>query len=94
MPFLKEEFHFDGPISFTMYETDARQIMIHCHDCLELNYILSGNGHYIIENKSYPIAAGDIFLINNFEHHMAVHNGALSVLVRSEEHTSELQSPS
>lgn len=81
MPFLKEEIHFDGPISFTMYETDARQIMIHCHDCLELNYILSGTGHYIIENKSYPIAAGDIFLINNSEHHMAVHNGALSMLV-------------
>lgn len=81
MAFFKEDIYFDGPISFAFYETDARQIMIHCHDCLELNYVLSGTGHYIIENRSYPIEAGDIFLINNSEHHMAVHDGSLSMLV-------------
>lgn len=81
MPFLKEDIQFEGPISFAFYETDARQIMIHCHDCLELNLILGGTGHYIIENSSYLIEAGDIFLINNSEHHMAVHDGSLSMLV-------------
>lgn len=81
MAFLKENIHFEDPISFAFYETDARQIMIHCHDCLELNLILSGTGHYIIENNSYPIEPGDIFLINNSEHHMAVHDGSLSMLV-------------
>lgn len=81
MAFLKEDIHFDGPVSFAFYETDARQIMIHCHDCLELNFILNGTGHYIIENNSYPIEKGDIFLINNSEHHMAVHDGSLTMLV-------------
>lgn len=81
MAFLKEDIHFDDPIPFAFYETDARQVMIHCHDCLELNLILSGTGHYIIEDHSYPIEPGDIFLINNSEHHMAVHDGSLSMLV-------------
>ena len=81
MAFLKEDIHFEEPIPFAFYETDARQVMIHCHDCLELNLILDGAGHYIIEDNSYPIEPGDIFLINNSEHHMAVHNGSLSMLV-------------
>lgn len=81
MPFLKEDIHFEEPIPFAIYKTDARQVMIHCHDCLELNLILGGTGHYIIEDSSYLIEPGDIFLINNSEHHMAVHDGSLSMLV-------------
>lgn len=81
MPFLKEKINFEDPIPFLFYETDARQVMIHCHDCLELNLILKGSGHYIIEDASYPIEPGDIFLINDSEHHMAVHDGTLSMLV-------------
>ena len=81
MAFFKEDIHFEEPIPFAFYETDARQVMIHCHDCLELNFILGGTGHYIIEDSSYPIEPGDIFLINNSEHHMAVHDGSLSMLV-------------
>lgn len=81
MAFIKEEIQFDESIPFAFYETDARQVMIHCHDCLELNLITSGSGHYIIENTSYAIETGDIFLINNSEHHMAVHDGTLSMLV-------------
>ena len=35
---------------------------LHYHDCLEINYI---------DGKRYQMTSGDIFLINNYEHHFA-----------------------
>lgn len=81
MDFIKEHFSFEEGIPFALYETNARQAMIHSHDCLEINLIRNGRGHYLIENHTYPINANDIFIINNLEHHMAVHDGDLSMLV-------------
>lgn len=81
MPYIKETFNFSKEMPFAFYETDSRQEMIHSHDCLELNYIIDGTGYYLIEDKSYPIETGDIFLINNLEHHMAVHENNLKMLV-------------
>lgn len=81
MAFKKEKVIFDRGIPFVMYETNARQVMIHSHDCLEINLIQKGSGHYLIENCTYPINEQDIFIINNVEHHMAVHDGSLSMLV-------------
>lgn len=81
MSFMKEEFHFKPSTPFSLFETNASQVMIHCHDCLEINYIVAGSGHYIIEDKYYPIKSGDLFLINNAQHHMAVHDGSLVMTV-------------
>lgn len=81
MSYIKETFNFSKEMPFAFYETDARQEMIHSHDCLELNYIIDGTGYYLIEDKSYPIEKGDIFLINNLEHHMAVNENNLKMLV-------------
>lgn len=81
MAFKKEKIVFDRGIPFVMYETNARQVMIHSHDSLEINWIQKGSGHYLIENCTYPIHEQDLFIINNVEHHMAVHDGSLSMLV-------------
>lgn len=81
MSYIKECFNFSKEMPFAFYETDAHQEMIHSHDCLELNFIIDGTGYYLIEDKSYPIEKGDIFLINNLEHHMAVHENNLKMLV-------------
>lgn len=81
MEYIKEYFRFKDPFSFIMFETNSRQTLIHCHDCLEINYIEKGTGHYVIEDKTYPIQEGDIFIINNSEKHIAVHNGELTMLV-------------
>ncbi len=81
MAFKKEEILFERNIPFAMFETNARQVMIHSHDCLEINLILHGSGHYIIEDQTYPIHENDIFIINDSEHHMAVHDGGLQMLV-------------
>ena len=44
---------------------------LHCHDCLEINYVLSGSGINYIDGRKYEIAPGSVFLINNYEHHFA-----------------------
>lgn len=49
--------------------------MLHCHDCLELNLVERGSGKYIIGGRLYPICQGDIFVINNSERHLAIHDG-------------------
>jgi len=41
------------------------------HDCLELNYVVNGQGHYMISDVRYEVEPGQIFVINNNELHCA-----------------------
>ncbi|WJH34359.1 AraC family ligand binding domain-containing protein [Paenibacillus sp. CC-CFT747] len=36
----------------------------HSHDFIELVYLVSGSGEHLFEEESYPIHAGDVFIIN------------------------------
>lgn len=81
MDYIREQFYFQDEFRFMLFETATRQALVHCHECLEINYVERGSGYYIIEQKSYPIQAGDIFIINNAERHMAVHGKDFSILV-------------
>ncbi|MDD3954669.1 MAG: AraC family ligand binding domain-containing protein, partial [Lentisphaeria bacterium] len=36
----------------------------HLHDCVEIMYVLSGNGINFVNQVSYPIITGDIYIIN------------------------------
>ena len=69
---------------FDLYRTSAAPEfppILHCHDCLEINYVERGTGRYLIENREFPMRPGDIFIINNLEYHMAATNGDLSLVV-------------
>lgn len=77
----KEVIQLPQDFPFLTFATDARQMVMHQHDCLEINRILSGSGTYWIEEKQYEILPGDIFIINNQEQHMAVHDGSLLMQV-------------
>lgn len=82
--FKQEAFLFSDECHFRLFRTSERQEMLHCHNCLELNLVESGTGKYIIGGKLYPICPGDLFVINNSERHLAVHDGetlTLSVIV-------------
>lgn len=78
---MRENFNFSKKLPFALYETDSRQEMMHSHDCLEINYIIEGTGFYLIEDRRYNINKDDIFLINNLEQHMAIHEENLKMLV-------------
>ena len=59
------------------------EILLHNHDCLELNYVSSGTGVYYIGDEVHPIKRGDILLFNNYEYHggMAFKNLRLKVII-------------
>lgn len=84
MAFIHETFEFYDNFRFYLFQTSDKQKELHCHDCLELNLAEQGEGTYIIGGKLYPIRKGDIFVINNREHHLALHGEeglTLTVLV-------------
>lgn len=81
MDYIKETYHFQSEFPLTFFEARQRQMYMHLHDCLEINMVCSGKGFYLIEENKYEINPGDIFIINNRERHMAVHDGNLTLLV-------------
>lgn len=48
---------------------DTYNIQLHSHPRLELSYIESGTGLYLIGEREYELRTGDIVLINNTELH-------------------------
>ncbi len=42
---------------------------MHIHGCYELYYSISGGRQFLIDNKLYSIAPGDLFFINQYESH-------------------------
>lgn len=78
-----ENLKLDDNFPFAFFRTSDRQSFLHYHDCLELNIVEEGCGCYLINGKRYDIKKGDIFVINNKEPHMAVHDKDfyLSVIV-------------
>lgn len=50
------------------HEHDLTDIL-HCHDFAELVVVTAGNGVQVINRVDYPVAAGDVFLLQGFSEH-------------------------
>lgn len=50
--------------------TDIRNFKMHVHEGLELVFIISGAGRYLVEGVSYPIQPGDVFITQMAEVHV------------------------
>lgn len=48
---------------------DSEQFAIHAHEWMEILYIISGTGSYMVEGVQYPLAPHDIFIIRPGEMH-------------------------
>ncbi len=48
---------------------EEKAMDMHIHDCCELYYSISGGKQFLIDNKFYTIAPGDLFIINQYESH-------------------------
>ncbi len=48
---------------------DEKTMGIHIHDCYEIYYSISGGKQFLIDNRVYQFAPGDIFFINQYESH-------------------------
>lgn len=49
--------------------SDEKPMDMHIHDCYEIYYSISGGKQFLIDNRFYNIAPGDIFFINQYESH-------------------------
>jgi AraC-like DNA-binding protein len=58
-------------VDFPLYVAEMRHGMIdsHCHEFFELVYLKSGRGEHCIGGASYPIQAGDVYVISPDEPH-------------------------
>lgn len=48
---------------------EEKAMEMHIHDCYELYYSISGGKQFLIDNRFYTIAPGDLFIINQYESH-------------------------
>ena len=48
---------------------DEKAMEMHIHDCCEVYFSISGGKQFLIDNKVYDIAPGDLFLINQYDSH-------------------------
>lgn len=48
---------------------EEKTMDMHIHDCYELYYSISGGKQFLIDNRFYSIAPGDLFIINQYESH-------------------------
>ena len=67
------KFHHPSVHGFHFINTpaDVRNFEMHVHEGMELVFIISGRGRYIVEGVSYPIQPGDIFITQMAEIHVA-----------------------
>jgi len=58
-----------GNFSVAHLYKEEKAMDMHIHDCYELYYSISGGKQFLIDNKFYSIAPGDLFIINQYESH-------------------------
>lgn len=84
MRFIQDRIAFDPEFPLQIFSCSGcsrDDIFLHTHDCLELNLVAQGTGVYLIGEKRYPIAAGDLVILNHWEHHIAVNEKDLLLKV-------------
>ncbi len=59
----------DRTFSIAHLYKEEKAMEMHIHDCYELYYSISGGKQFLIDNKFYTIAPGDLFVINQYESH-------------------------
>ena len=60
------------PLSVIDYVTQGDSENIHWHSYLQIALCTGGTGRFIFTNKEYDVQKGDIFIVSNFENHVAI----------------------
>lgn len=56
-------------LMFMVFDTE-HQVTPSYHDYLELAYITEGRGRFVVENRVYPVSAGDLIFVGPREFHL------------------------
>jgi AraC-like DNA-binding protein len=74
--FWDYSFEPDFPLNILPFTTKDAQDTIHWHNYLQLCLCTGGTGQFIFTNREYSVEKGDIFIVGNFENHVAVSESA------------------
>jgi AraC-like DNA-binding protein/mannose-6-phosphate isomerase-like protein (cupin superfamily) len=75
---------FPEDFSFDCYKAKgelSEPLFLHQHDFYEINWVVSGKGINFIDHREYPLQSGDLYTINNREHHIAISDGTLEMYI-------------
>lgn len=70
--YLEVDLDIDFPFYIYEHTPSTHADILHWHDDLEIGLCLEGKGKFIFNEKKYDVAKGDIFIVSNFENHIAV----------------------
>lgn len=70
--FLHQDMAPDFLFTILDHQTAGSQDSIHWHNYLQIGLCFEGTGKFIMTNKEYPVEEGDIIIVSNFEHHVAI----------------------
>lgn len=70
--FWDYELESEYPLQMIPYTTRKVDDVLHWHDYLEIGLCVEGTGTFRFASRTYPITPGDIFIINNYEQHVAI----------------------
>jgi AraC-type DNA-binding domain-containing proteins len=70
--FLEYKLAPEFPFNIFEFKTLGNKDKLHWHNYHEIGLCLSGCGKFIFSNKEYPVCPGDLFVVANFESHVAV----------------------
>lgn len=59
------------PFHIFQFVTQENHDKLHWHDYLQIGLCLEGTGKFVFSNKEYDVTQGDIFMVSNFENHVA-----------------------
>lgn len=60
------------PLSILEFITRGDSEKIHWHNYLQVGLCTGGSGRFIFTNKEYDVEEGDVFVVSNFENHVAI----------------------
>ncbi len=70
--FWNYELDPEFPLSILEFTTYGDIDRIHWHNYLEIGLCTGGSGKFIFTNKEYDVKKGDVFIVSNFENHVAI----------------------
>ncbi|ALS27864.1 AraC family transcriptional regulator [Paenibacillus sp. 32O-W] len=75
---MEEKYRYDHEMPLRVDEWSPRTYVepFHWHASLEIGLCLSGKGWFYFGDKTYEVTAGDIFVVNNLERHIAQSDAA------------------
>lgn len=70
--FWNYEMDPEFPLSVLDFVTKGDHERIHWHNYLQIVLCTGGSGRFIFTNREYTVHAGDIFIVSDFENHVAI----------------------